>query len=436
MLLIQNTASPRCVQAPASLADAAALLHAAAKSPTTTPGRERGEAPGAMPPTPPKVLIIDDDRGPRESLRFILKYDYEVHVATGIREGLALIAAHAFDAIVLDVRMPERTGIEGLDDIRRLDADVSVIMFTGYASLEVACEAFRHLANDFVAKPPDTDAIQATVARNVAGTHARRRQRTVARELEVMNQRLVAEIAESKAEVAENKGLAALGLASDELIHDMNSPLTVLTCCVDLLQAQLHKLPRKPSQHWDEALQYIQQIKNSLAHCLRLSDLWRQIKGNTSSSERHPVSLGELLRENAGELMPLAAASGVELELHDGGLTGVVLDMDRTQLGRVVHNLVTNAVRACEDRADGRVLLRGRAMGMGQCEFEVTDNGVGIPEEQREAVFQPYFSTRGSGSGLGLAICKRIVEDHAGFLLLESRVGAGSTFTVRLPRHG
>ena len=232
--------------------------------------------------------------------------------------------------------------------------------------------------------------------------------------------------------MAENKGLAALGLASDELIHDMNSPLTVLTCCVDLLQMQLHKLPRKPSQHWDEALQYIQQIKNSLAHCLRLSDLWRQIKGN-SSFERVPFGLGEFLRENTGELMPLAAASGVALGLEAEGIAGVVLDMDRTQLGRVVHNLVTNAVRACQGQANGQVTVRGRAAGGSMCEFEVEDNGVGIPDEQREAVFQPYFSTKGAGSGLGLAICKRIVEDHGGFLMLESRIGVGSNFTVRLP---
>lgn len=432
MLLTQNVAPFPCVQAPQSLADAAALLPSLVPPLPASPGAERGVAVDGSPPPPPKVLIIDDDRGPRESLRFILKYDYEVHVAPGVREGLVLIAAHAFDAIVLDVRMPERSGIEGLDDIRRLDAEVSIIMFTGYASLEVACEAFRHQANDFVAKPPDTDLIQATVARNVAGTRARRRQRAVSRELEEINRRLLAEIAETKAAADENKSLAALGLASDELIHDMNSPLTVLTCCVDLLQVQLHKLPRTPSQQWDEALQYIQQIKNSLAHCLRLSDLWRQIKGNTSS-ERTRVGLGEFLRENVGELMPMATAANVALHLEADGLGAVVLEMDRTQLGRVVHNLVANAVRASQDREGGRVVVRGRPAGAGMCEFEVADNGVGIPEEQREAVFQPYFSTKGAGRGLGLAICKRIVEDHAGFLRLESRLGVGTTFTVRLP---
>lgn len=434
MVLTPHAAAsfPR-VQAPESLADAAARRPAVPAPVLPTGLGLNGAEAGEISPTPPpKVLIIDDDRGPRESLRFILKYDYEVHVAAGVREGLVLIAAHAFDAIILDVRMPERSGIEGLDDIRRLDGDVSVIMFTGYASLEVACEAFRHLANDFVAKPPDTDAIQATVARNVSGTRGRRRQRRVARDLETLNERLQAEIAETKAEVAENKSLAALGLASDELIHDLNSPLTVLTCCVDLLQVHLHKLPRKPSQQWDEALQYIQQIKNSLAHCLRLSDLWRQIKGNTSS-ERTPVGLGEFLRENTGELMPMATTCGIRLTLEADNLTTIVLDMDRTQLGRVVHNLVTNAMRACQEREEGQVAIRGRAAGGGMCEFEVADNGVGIPDEQREAVFQPYFSTKGAGRGLGLAICKRIVEDHGGFLLLESRVGLGSMFTVRLP---
>lgn len=380
------------------------------------------------PATMPKVLIIDDDRGPRESLRFILKYDYEVLTASGVREGLVLIEQHRFDVIVLDVRMPERSGIEGLDDIRRLDRDVSIIMFTGYASLEVACEAFRHLANDFVAKPPDTDEILVVVARNVTSSRARRRQSAVSRELEDMNRQLADEIEQSR-------GLAALGLASDELIHDMNSPLTVLTCCVDLLQMQLSKLPPQPSQQWDEALHYIQQIKNSLSHCLRLSDLWRQIKQNTSG-EPTSLELVGFLTENVHALATVAAAAPVDLQLDltelDG--TGLSMEVDQTQMCRVLHNLVTNAIRACQGNPEGSVVVRGRPAGGTACEFEVMDNGCGIPADQAEAIFQPYFSTKGAGRGLGLAICKRIVEDHGGFIGLESKVGVGSTFTVRLPR--
>ena len=249
-----------------------------------------GENKAAFSP-PSRVLIIDDDRGPRESVRFILKYDYEVHTAASMREGIdrmkAAAPAGGFDCIVLDVRMPERSGIEGLDDIRKLDRDVSVIMFTGYATLDVACEAFRHLANDFVAKPPDADALLLAVGRNVAATRARRRQSAVAHELEDMNKRLSAEIEQSRT-------LAALGLASDELIHDMNSPLTVLTCCVEMLQMQISRLPQSPNRQWDEMLHYIQTIKNAIGQCVRLADLWRQTR-QESTMERGPASLHAFL---------------------------------------------------------------------------------------------------------------------------------------------
>ncbi len=388
-----------------------------------------GENKAAFSP-PSRVLIIDDDRGPRESVRFILKYDYEVHTAASMREGIDRMKAAApgggFDAIVLDVRMPERSGIEGLDDIRTLDRDVSVIMFTGYATLDVACEAFRHLANDFVAKPPDADALLLTVARNVSSTRARRRQSMVAQELEEMNKRLSGEIEQSRT-------LAALGLASDELIHDMNSPLTVLTCCVEMLQMQISRLPQSPNRQWDEMLHYIQTIKNAISQCVRLADLWRQTR-QESALERGPVSLHAFLQENADALRPVAAASEIALELDVTGLDpGSGVEMDPTQMARVVHNLVTNAIRACGGSRQGWVLLRGRSVAGGACEFDVVDNGCGIPLDQLDGIFQPYFSTRGAGNGLGLAICKRIVEDHGGFISIETAPGEGSTFTVRLP---
>ncbi|MBV9658242.1 MAG: hybrid sensor histidine kinase/response regulator [Verrucomicrobia bacterium] len=380
---------------------------------------------------PSRVLIIDDDRGPRESVRFILKYDYEVHTAASMREGIDRMAAAAptggFDAIVLDVRMPERSGIEGLDDIRKLDRDVSVIMFTGYATLDVACEAFRHLANDFVAKPPDADALLHAVARNVAATRARRRQSGMARELEDMNKRLTAEIDQSRT-------LAALGLASDELIHDMNSPLTVLTCCVEMLQMQISRLPQAPNRQWDEMLQYIQTIKNAVTQCVRLADHWRESRQD-ASVPRSPQSLPAFLRENADVLRPVAAASQIALEIDLTALDPATkVEMDATQLARVIHNLVTNAIRACNGMRQGWVLLRGRSVGNGACEIDVVDNGCGIAPEDLDGIFQPYYSTRsGNGNGLGLAICKRIVEDHGGGIGIETALGQGSTFTVRLP---
>ena len=133
-------------------------------------------------PAKAKVLIIDDDYGPRESLRILLKYDYDVVVANSVNDGLEALEANQIDTIILDNRMPGRTGLEGLGDIRKVDDEVSIIMLTGYGTIETACEAFRNQATDFMTKPPDTDAMLEAVAKNVTLSRAKRaRFRVVAR---------------------------------------------------------------------------------------------------------------------------------------------------------------------------------------------------------------------------------------------------------------
>ena len=146
-----------------------------------------------------------------------------------------MLKAHQIDTIILDNRMPGRTGLEGLNDIRLIDTDVSIIMLTGYGTLETACEAFRNQATDFMTKPPDTDAMLEAVAKNVALTRGKRTRASVSRELSDLNQSL-------SAELNETRPLAKLGQRSDEIIHDMGNPLTILTCCIELLQTKVDEM--------------------------------------------------------------------------------------------------------------------------------------------------------------------------------------------------
>ena len=83
----------------------------------------------------PEILVIDDEIGPRESLRMLLKPDYNVHTADNVEAGLKLLKEKQPDTIVMDIRMPGMTGIEGLRKIREIDPHLSVIMLTGFADL-------------------------------------------------------------------------------------------------------------------------------------------------------------------------------------------------------------------------------------------------------------------------------------------------------------
>ncbi len=108
----------------------------------------------------PQILVIDDEMGPRESLRMLLKPNYQVHTADCVEAGLKLLKEKQPDTIVMDIRMPGMSGIEGLRQIREIDPNLSVIMLTGFGALDTAKEALRLGANDYISKPFDAHEMQ------------------------------------------------------------------------------------------------------------------------------------------------------------------------------------------------------------------------------------------------------------------------------------
>src|SRR5229473_5293643 len=138
----------------------------------------------------PQVLVIDDEIGPRESLRMLLKPDYNVHTADCVDAGIKLLQEKQPDTVVMDIRMPGATGIEGLRKIREIDPHLSVIMLTGFGALETAQEALRLGANDYISKPFDAREMQEVIGRNVERTRAHRKSVEAAQEISELNQRL------------------------------------------------------------------------------------------------------------------------------------------------------------------------------------------------------------------------------------------------------
>lgn len=115
----------------------------------------------------PNVLIVDDEIGPRESLRMILKPHYNVFCVDDGRAALEMVRQVEFDVITLDLRMPGMSGIETLKEIRRIDPDVMIVIITGYGTLESAIEAIRYDVFDFVPKPFNVPEIIAIIHRSI-----------------------------------------------------------------------------------------------------------------------------------------------------------------------------------------------------------------------------------------------------------------------------
>lgn len=112
------------------------------------------------------ILIVDDEAGPRESLRMILKPIYNIFTAANGKEALEIIQKENIDLVTLDLNMPGLSGIEVLKEIKKIKSDVEVIIVTGYGTLKNAQEVIRYGAGDFISKPFNVADIVAIVSKS------------------------------------------------------------------------------------------------------------------------------------------------------------------------------------------------------------------------------------------------------------------------------
>jgi len=372
------------------------------------------------------VLVIDDEIGPRESLRYLLKDEYRVHCADSVAAGLDLIRREPPDLIILDLRMPDMNGIEGLREIRKLDPDVAVIILTGFASVETAQEAIRLGATDYLNKPFETGVLVAAVRNNLRRTQLNRWRARAENEMAAIHQRL-------QEAQGEQERLAKMGMASAALVHDLRNPLTAVNGYVALLADEFRKLREQPaSARAEEAAQYLDVIERNLARCRELTEVWHEI-GRCDMSRALPVAVRQLAWDLVAEMQDDLVARDRELRIAEGPLSAGVI-ADGVQLRRALSNVLRNALQAVQPKV-GWVEIGWRVQG-GECVITVRDNGRGMSAEQLQHIVEPFFTTRSveGGTGLGLFIAHEVVRAHGGRLDIESRVGEGTTVSVLLPR--
>jgi two-component system, sensor histidine kinase and response regulator len=372
----------------------------------------------------PQILVIDDEMGPRESLRMLLKTDYQVHTADCVEAGIKLLKEKQPDTIVMDIRMPGMTGIEGLRKIREIDPHLSVIMLTGFGALDTAKEALRLGANDYISKPFDAGEMREVIGRNVERTRVQRASENTASEIKELNSRLLKEL-------AQKERLASLGQASAEFVHDLGNPLTIVWGYVQLLAKKLERSENGGAVENSASIKELNIIEQNVRMCRELLTMW-QSYGSVEASPRKPISVSEILRDVIKSVGAMAAQNGVDLQstICEDACT---LLGDSVQINRAIQNVMINAVQACaEKKSSVTVTCTQKDFYV---ELRVEDGGTGMTKEQMTKIFDPYFTTKQgkSGTGLGLYITKKVVEDHNGSIKVDSTPNVGTTFVVRLP---
>lgn len=371
----------------------------------------------------PQILVIDDEMGPRESLRMLLKPDYQVHTADCVEAGIKLLQEKQPDTIVMDIRMPGMSGIEGLRKIREIDPHLSVIMLTGFGALETAKEALRLGANDYISKPFDAREMREVIGRNVERTRVQRTSETAAAEIKELNNRLLKEL-------AQKERLASLGQASAEFVHDLGNPLTIVWGYVQLLAKKLEKSENGSAPN-TSSVKELNIIEQNVRMCRELLTMW-QSYGSVEASPHKLISVSDIVREVVKAVEAMAGQGGVELK-SDVCQDPCTLLGDAVQVKRAIQNVMINAVQAAADRK-GRVAIVCAQKDF-YVDIRIEDNGGGITPVQMNKIFDPYFTTKQgkSGTGLGLYITKKVVEDHNGSIKVDSTPQVGTTFTIRLP---
>jgi signal transduction histidine kinase len=372
----------------------------------------------------PQVLVIDDEMGPRESLRMLLKPNYQVYTADNVEAGLNILREKKPDAVISDIRMPGTSGIDGLRKIREIDPHVAVIMLTGFGALETAKEALRLGANDYISKPFDAREMREVIGRNVERTRIQRTGINAAAEIKELNNRLLKEL-------AQKERLASLGQASAEFVHDLGNPLTIVWGYVQLLAKKLEQSEKENGTTNETSAKELNIIEQNVRLCRELLTMW-QSYGSVEASPHKPISVTQVVREVVKGVGPMAVQSGVELhcDICDDPCT---LLGDSVQIMRAIQNVIINALQASAEKR-GSVVVSCTCKDF-YVDVRVEDTGYGIAPAQLAKIFDPYFTTKQgkSGTGLGLYITKKVVEDHNGSIKVESTPQIGTTFTIRLP---
>lgn len=374
-----------------------------------------------------KIVLVDDEADIREVMAIALQdAGYEVHTASDGKAGIRLCETIAPQIVITDIRMPGMTGIQVLEELKKQNPDIEVIVFSAFGEMDLAIRALQLDASDFITKPVNDDALHMALKRARERFSARK-------QLKDYTALLEREYAD-QARILHQDKMISLGRLAASVVHEINNPLSGILNYVRLMIRILSRgsLTEEQRQKFGQYLTLVEtetgrcsQIVSSLLTFSRKSALTFE-----SVSVADLIERSIILSQHKLQLQHIGLESRIEPDIPP-------VEGDFNQLQQCVINLIFNAIDAMPQ--GGTLTLAGsHEHSPARVIISVTDTGSGISEADLPHIFEPFFTTKkeGYGVGLGLSTVYGIMERHKGSVSVESRPGRGSTFKLELPVKG
>jgi len=369
-----------------------------------------------------RLLLVDDEADFRTTLvKRLKRRGIDPQEACSGDECLEVLETDPADVVVLDVKMPGMDGIETLRHIKKQYPRTEVIMLTGHATTQDGVDGIKQGAFDYLSKPIELDHLMGKIKQAHDKILREEEKRREAEFRARMEQQMIA-----------TERLASLGTLAAGVAHEINNPLAIIKESAGWMGAILNKedladMPRKA-----DFLLALDKIEKGVERARRIT---HQLLGTVKQTDSAAVEVDiqELVDEAVDLTAKEARHKDVEIIRNLEASVGTLWS-DPYKLRQVLINLLTNAIHATP--SGGKVTVSGEPMEHGVV-IHIEDTGQGIPRENLEKIFEPFFSTKppGEGTGLGLFVSRSIVEKLGGTLTVESQLGHGSRFTVRLPEY-
>ncbi|MBW1857543.1 MAG: response regulator [Deltaproteobacteria bacterium] len=366
-----------------------------------------------------KILIVDDNVDTVELLtkRFHAE-GYDTSEAYDGEQALQQVVEYQPDIILLDIMMPKIDGYEVSKRLKSYDntKHIPIIMLSAKARVPDKIKGLDLGADDYIVKPFDYRELSQRVKYWV----------TVKVEVEGR----LTKIRQLEKELIQSERLAAVGQTVASLAHYVKNILFGLKGGVYLVNEALKEDETDSLKDgWDLVESNMGRISGLVLDLLEYS------------RERKPEYEKCFPNEIADDVCKLTQESAKEYSIEiikdfDPSMGEAV--MDPKGIHRCLLNLVSNAIDACiyDSNEEKKWVVRVRTIleDDGMVKFEVSDNGCGMDEEVKKKLFTSVFTTKeGRGTGLGLLNTQKIVQEHGGTMTVNSQLGQGSTFTIRLP---